>query len=147
MALTKEKLQELIDDGEITIGSAGLSFLDIFRVGRIIFTEDSTNPGTYYGGTWVAWGKGRVPVGVDPADSDFNAAGKTIGAKTHTLQIGEIPQHNHSLKTSDAGGTGIAWAAAQNPGQSSITTGDKGGSGAHNNLQPSIAVYMWKRTA
>ena len=151
MALTKEKLQELIDDGEITIsggGSGGVSFLDIFRVGRIIFTEDSTNPGTYYGGTWVAWGKGRVPVGVDPTDSDFNAAGKTVGAKTHTLVIGELPRHNHIIPMNNTTGFEVAHSAgALSGGEPEISTQYAGSNGAHNNLQPSIAVYMWKRTA
>lgn len=35
-----------------------------------------------FGGTWVAWGKGRVPIGVDTSDVDFNTVEKTGGNKT-----------------------------------------------------------------
>jgi len=47
-------------------------------------------------GTWSAFGSGKVPVGFDSADSDFNSAEKTGGAKTHTLTTAEIPSHTHT---------------------------------------------------
>ena len=40
---------------------------------------------------------GRVPVGLDSGDTDFDALGETGGAKTHTLSSSEIPSHNHSI--------------------------------------------------
>ena len=39
--------------------------------------------------------KGRVPVGLDSDDTDFNTIGKTGGEKTHTLTIDEMPSHDH----------------------------------------------------
>lgn len=36
----------------------------------------STIPLTYFGGTWVAWGSGRVPVGINTSDSNFNTVEK-----------------------------------------------------------------------
>lgn len=48
-------------------------------------------------GTWVAWGAGRVPVGVDTAQTEFNTVEKTGGEKTHTLATNEMPRHNHML--------------------------------------------------
>jgi microcystin-dependent protein len=39
--------------------------------------------------------KGRVVVGVDAAQTEFNALGETGGAKTHTLTTAEIPAHSH----------------------------------------------------
>ena len=37
----------------------------------------SVNPSAYLGfGTWELWGKGKVPVGVDSGDSDFNTVEK-----------------------------------------------------------------------
>lgn len=39
--------------------------------------------------------KGKVPVGIDPADATFNDHNKTGGAKTVTLSVNQIPQHNH----------------------------------------------------
>ena len=31
----------------------------------------------YSGGTWVSWGSGRVPVGVNTNDSDFKTVERT----------------------------------------------------------------------
>ena len=106
---------------------------------------------TAFGGTWVAWGAGRVPVGVDTSDTDFNTAGKTGGEKTHTLTSSEIPSHRHSTtacgtrgkaQSDTSGSSGYAWNA-----DSGSYTGYAGGGGAHNNLQPYITCYMYKRTA
>jgi microcystin-dependent protein len=56
-----------------------------------------TNPGTLLGfGTWVKFGEGKVLVGQDGTDIDFNALGETGGSKTHTLTENEMPSHNHS---------------------------------------------------
>ena len=91
----------------------GLTIKDLFLamhpVGSIFMTTASTNPGDIYGGTWVAWGAGRVPVGVDTSDPDFAKAGDTGGSKngvglhTHGLTItGETDfagQHNHDIVT------------------------------------------------
>lgn len=40
--------------------------------------------------------KGRVPVGLDSADSSFDVLGETGGAKTHTLTTSEMPSHTHT---------------------------------------------------
>lgn len=81
----------------------------IHPVGKIFFTDDPRNPAEYYPGTtWVAWGSGRVPVGVDTSDSDFNAPNKTVGAKSHSytpagtvnghvLTVNEMPEHRHEV--------------------------------------------------
>lgn len=73
----------------------------VYPVGSIYMSISSTNPGTLFGGTWVAWGAGRVPVSVDANDTDFNAAEKTGGEKTHTLTILEMPNHDHYIRTND----------------------------------------------
>jgi hypothetical protein len=55
-------------------------------VGSVHVTIDPVNPATALGyGTWSAFGSGRVLIGVDPADSDFNPVEKTGGSKTATL--------------------------------------------------------------
>lgn len=86
--------------------------------------------------------KGRVPVGLDGSQVEFDQMGETGGAKTHTLVIGEIPSHSHIEKFSSGannGVTGIGQTLNQSavPGiNSSYTTDVAGGGGAHNNLQP-----------
>ena len=133
--------------GELQIN--GTNVLEkVYPVGSIyINASNSTNPATLLGfGTWVAFGAGKVIVGLDSSDTDFDTAEETGGAKTHTLTTSEIPSHTHSLSTSDnPGGTGAIEVAGGAP-TSTQTTQATGGGGAHNNLQPYIVAYMWKRT-
>jgi hypothetical protein len=133
--------------GELQIN--GTNVLEkVYPVGSIYINASvSTNPATLLGfGTWVAFGAGKVIVGLDSSDTDFDTAEETGGAKTHTLSISEIPSHTHSLSTSDnPGGTGAIEVAGGAP-TSTQTTQATGGGGAHNNLQPYIVAYMWKRT-
>jgi len=101
------------------------------------------------GTTWTAFGAGKVLVGVDASDTDFDTVEETGGAKTHTLTISEMPAHTHSydkqIATTDA--LSIHDTVRTTGGNTSSTTGSTGGGTAHNNLQPYITVYMWKRTA
>jgi len=41
--------------------------------------------------------KGRVPVGLNTADTDFDTLGKTGGEKSVTLTVSQMPSHNHSI--------------------------------------------------
>jgi hypothetical protein len=121
----------------------------VYPVGSIYFNAAvSTNPNTLLGfGTWEAYGGGRVPVGVHSSGT-FDGLNETGGAETHTLSIAEIPAHTHS-KPYEPGLTAAYAAPAHDSYFSSTTnaTGSTGGGTAHNNLQPYITVYMWKRTA
>lgn len=65
-------------------------------VGFVVMTTSPTNPGTSLGyGTWVATCVGRVPVGIDVGQVEFDTVGKTGGAKTHVLTTAEMPAHTH----------------------------------------------------
>lgn len=125
----------------------------IYPVGSIyINASDSTSPATLFGfGTWEAFGEGRVMVG-KAASGTFDTAGATMGAETHTLTAGEMA-HTHpvsDLFTSSYGaGTGRQYTVG-----GSVASGTKNTnamntptSTPHNIIQPSIVVYMWKRTA
>lgn len=129
-------------------------------VGCIYTSVNSTNPATSLGfGTWTAFGAGRVPVGYDSGQTEFDTDEETGGAKTVTLTSTEMPAHTHNgPATGDGnmvgGGSGGSGASIRiGDGSmgyrvySSPTTGSTGGGGAHNNLQPYIVVRMWKRTA
>lgn len=128
------------------------------KVDDLYFSTNATNPATRLGyGTWEVYAAGRVLVGVDLSDTDFDASGKTAGEKEHSLTITEMPEHGHqqAILASLAGGTQIAADVGQqvdaiynqtdysNTGRTSLT----GGGQPHNNLQPSIAVHIWRRTA
>jgi len=116
--------------------------------------------------------KGRAVVGVDAAQTEFDALGETGGAKTHTLTESQMPSHTHiqdqhthiqnahshgiqrnSLQA-NSGGSAAIYGLQVNTGtdvsttQSVIPTNQNttatnqntGGGGAHNNLQPYIAM-------
>lgn len=64
-----------------------------YPIGSIYMTTNSTNPSETIGGTWIPWGSGRVPVGVDSSDNDFNTIEKMDGEKTMHL-----PDHQHAFR-------------------------------------------------
>lgn len=123
----------------------------IYPVGSLYYNAtDATNPETLLGfGTWTAFAEGRVPVG-KATSGTFGTAGATMGAETHTLTVSELPPHKHGLEygTNTAGaGQRVTVAASNGPNYSGNPIGDTGGGSAHNNIQPSIVVYIWQRTA
>lgn len=91
-------------------------------------------------------------------------AGDIGGEETHASTTSEIPTHRHSIR-GDAradsvgvlyGANGSASTSNMTPASSGANTAtytgtlyawDTGSSGAHNNVQPYIVVYMWQRTA
>lgn len=75
----------------------------VHPIGSIYMTTDSRHPATLFGGTWVRWGEGRVPVGVSADDSDFNTVGKTGGEKEHQLTTSEMPKHRHVGRHTSSG--------------------------------------------
>ena len=125
----------------------------IFPVGAVYITYDKNNPGTFLGGTWEQFGQGRTLVGEgtgnDGSTSMSFTSGKTYGEYKHKLTIQEMPNHAH--KFNDCAwidGKGNIQSASNNSwfngGYLSDTT-HTGGNQAHNNLQPSIVTYFWKR--
>ena len=129
-----------------------------YPIGAIYTAITSGSPQAVFGGTWVSFGQGRVLVGHDDAaspDSDFVASstdGSSVlvgGAKTHTLSINEMPAHTHSINgVENPRGSGANGSEdGDSSFTSSLTTNSTGGGQAHNNLQPYVVVYMWKRTA
>ena len=169
--------------GELTIGGKKLVDL-VYPIGAIYMSVNSTSPATLFGGTWVSWGAGRVPVGINTSDSNFSTVERTGGASSVSLTTAQMPSHNHAPGTNITGDgqhdlflTGLSNNAAGFNGLNGIgrsakvdsvstaesyyyfrsdnqaalgyceETGYTGSGSAHNNLQPYIVCYMWKRTA
>ena len=145
-------------EGQVTFTSitgVTATIANAYPVGSIYMNaSNATNPGTLLGfGTWAAFGAGRVLVGIDSSDTDFDGAEETGGSKTHALTTGELAAHNHAVGSNDSG-TGPGGAAGNQEhvrdagvGNGPATPTSTTGSGtAHNNVQPYIVVYMWKRT-
>jgi len=130
-----------------------------YPVGSIYINAGvATNPGTLLGfGTWTAFGTGRVIVGVDSSDTDFDTVQETGGSKTdsHSLSIAELPAHTHQLGSNDSGtGTGgasnVEFTRSFGEGNGASVTSSSVGSGSahtHDIVQPYITAYMWRRTA
>lgn len=144
-------------------------FLASHPIGSLFETTVSTNPGTLYGGTWAAWGGGRVPVGVNTADSDFNTVEKTGGKKTerHEFKIGYKGYYGTAVGSDDnmiqaykystsSYGTyayeGSTQASVNAGIQASTNTRDvaqassTGDTSETSIVQPYITCYIWKRT-
>lgn len=78
----------------------------IYPIGSIYMSAISTNPSVLFPGTtWVAWGAGRVPVGVNGNDANFNAVEKTGGQSTVTIGSNNLPPHNHGINDPGHGHT------------------------------------------
>lgn len=61
-------------------------------VGVIFTSTVATNPSILLGfGLWELYAQGRVLVGVDPTQTEFDTLGETGGEKTHALTCGETP--------------------------------------------------------
>ena len=134
----------------------------IYPVGSIYMsTEDDTieKVQTKFGGTWEKYSQGRTLIG-EGTGTDSNGLVQTFtngsmgGEYTHKLTIAEMPSHNY---TPQLEGTGFA-TYGSNGGNSNWTysgnnllfggtktTGNTGGNGSHNNVEPYIATYIYKR--
>ena len=150
--------------------------LDAHPVGSIYESTDSTSPATLFGGTWEEMEAGLVLVSQGTAKSGtVFTAGATGGEEKHQLTYGELPAHSHTGTTNSNGNhthtvtmnrtnkrgneTDTVWSYSENLcGSGSVTTSTNGshthsfttnttGSNtSHNNMQPYITVYRWKRT-
>lgn len=138
----------------------GVDIFDlIYPIGSIYMSVNNINPQALFGGRWEAWGSGRVPVAVNVNDTNFNTVEKTGGSSTHALTLSEMPSHEGHYCSwggdpyyldksllSAYGSNGRGWTFQA--GNETIPSTQSLGSGtAHNNLQPYITCYMWKRTA
>lgn len=148
-------------------------FAEKLPVGSLYFNyDDSTNPATLLGyGTWVAFGAGRVIVGVGTG-TDVNgdmvsfSAATTGGEYNHTLTLAETPAHRHLNVADVTGSSGFPTNANQMARQSNQSLGNNdysvqgtatdatiartssvGSDGEHNNIQPYVTVYVWRRSA
>ncbi len=152
-----------------------------YPIGSIYISVNSTNPSTYFGGSWIQI-KDRFLLACGSTYSN----GSTGGEANHSLSNNELPSHNHSGTTGYSGthnhtmrygsstGSGVnistagstygvldltswRWTTAdwvsnvyttdEGSHYHSFTTGNTGGSQAHNNMPPYLAVYVWKRVS
>lgn len=128
-------------------------FNAIYPIGSLYMSNNSTNPGSLFTGTWQPYAQGRTLVGVDYNDYEFNSSGRTGGERMHTITEPEMPSHSHQFNSEAAGspialgwenGKGVMRAKTANY-TLGIDTTYKGGGQPHNNMQPYITTYIWVR--
>ena len=154
-----------VEAGLGTITAAVVNAL-VYPVGSIYFNMAvSTNPATLLGmtgTTWVAYATGQVLVGIEGSGT-FDSLNEDLGAETAsaatsgstTLSTSQIPAHTHTI-THGSGGGGATCNSQQQSASScsTLNTSSTGGGSGHTHttpavstLQPSVTVYIWKRTA
>jgi microcystin-dependent protein len=90
--------------------------------------------------------KGKVPVGYDVDQDEFDAINEQGGSKTHTLTSSEMPAHAHTTRATQintntaTGGSNALTTLRSSTGGNEGNTANTGGGGAHNNLQPYIVL-------
>lgn len=128
-----------------------LIFESIYPVGRIYLTTSDENPSVTLGfGTWERWGRGRVPVGVDDEDEALNMPDMTGGTKTEEISDLYVTGSNYGgIQTSANTGSYESRIYVTPPSIKNSEGSAKHipGTTTHNNMQPYITCYMWKRTA
>lgn len=117
---------------------------------------------TYWSGDWSTTFhlpdlRGKVTVGKNAFDTEFDTLGETWGEKTHTLTVAEMPTHSHWVLSS-VGGWANSWAVALDSGLQITWTyattssnwyniiESKWSGTAHNNLQPYIVLQYIIKT-
>ena len=133
----------------------------IFPVGAVYITYDKKNPGTFLGGTWEQFGQGRTLVGEgtgnDGSTSMSFTSNSTGGEYRHSLSEVEMPAHGHEVGIWDSSGPlktspwefmtiyGSHHSDGQSHNVNSIHTNGSGGNIPHNNVQPYLVVFFWRR--
>ena len=144
-------------DGDVTLPKL---LNKIYPVGVVYITYNNVNPGTFLGGTWERFGQGRTLVGEgtgnDGSTSMAFTTESTGGEYKHKLTVDEMPSHRHGTPRPEYyasitnTNTGYGALKTSNPVigiQSGFGTSNIGEDQSHNNVQPYIVVYFWRRTA
>lgn len=134
--------------------------LDAHPIGSYYWSNDSTSPATLFGGTWEALPPGYTLIAQGSGSDSFGSftyeAGQKYGERKHQLTTDELASHSHTytLDTTKKGAykdSGSWFVDAGTIGEQatgkSRSTDAAGKSVPHNTLPPSIASYIWRRTA
>ena len=77
----------------------------------------------------------------------MKVAGGEFGEYEHQLTVEEMPSHSHNYTLAAGVAAGFYPESDSTVSPNKASTDKTGGDQPHNNVQPSIVVYFWKRTA
>ena len=129
----------------------------IYPVGAIYISTVSTSPAALFGGTWERITGRFLLAATDGGAAGGNsnasiAPGYAGGEATHTITVAEMAAHVHSVGAQAANNSAMQFSTWINAAHSTVAgkhwwadTNSVGGNGAHNNMPPYLAVYVWKR--
>ena len=143
---TAERMKH-IEDGIADLYNA------IFPIGQIVIKGDNEDYSNWLGFTWERTAVGKVLVGIDSTDTDFNEIGKTSGEKKVTLTVAQMPKHSHEVKYGTTANLGLNSGTTgyklnyENGGAQQLNAITAGGGEAHNNSHTYQVVAHWNRIA
>lgn len=140
---------------------------ELYPVGSIYMSTKNTSPASMFGGTWeqikdcFLWATGDI-ASITYTENGTSVtklltAGSRGGEATHTLTVGEMPSHAHTM-TYMSDYSGAEWGPfitgqkastwnirTMNNSDGNNKMNTTGGGQPHNNMPPYLAVYCWKR--
>lgn len=119
----------------------------LLPINKVELFYDDLDHSNYFGYTWELISQGRVPVGLDVNDTDFNEIGKIGGEKKHKLTVNEMPAHTHGISTMGGSELASGYSYANGGSYNNAFTQATGGNQPHNNMQPYIVMAFWRRVA
>ena len=145
--VTVKDVQKMLDE----------NLLKQYPIGSIYITTNEQNPSEYIGGEWESYGEGRTIVGAGTGTDENNVKkvfeiNQTGGEYQHTLTVNEMPAHKHdawskrtNITVNNRGNTVLGCHFSSGGDNNNGMVDSNGGDQPHNNIQPYIAAYIWKR--
>lgn len=160
--ILRERLDSMTEQIK-NLGNLKNEILDeAYPIGMTVFLQSSIDPNKTWPGVWVKTMKGKVPVGLDESDKDFNTVGKTGGSKTGsfgldkngyaqlTISMSESTifynrRESAAITTNIKAAAGSAATELHKSHTSAVALGGKTNEG--NIIQPYQVGYWWQRIA
>lgn len=136
----------------------------VYPVGSIYISTNNVNPSSFLGGNWYQYGQGRTLIGAGTT-TDSNSTSKTFtvgstgGEYTHKLTVSELASHTHWQNSNPSSAEAQGYGLTQTGGfqnrpvvtstsaTANVAITNTGSNEYHNNIQPYIVVYFFRRVS